>query len=424
MRRILVTLLAAAALLGGAAPALAFSEGDLRAALAKEMDTAGSASGAFVADLADGRELFAQRADVARIPASTEKLYTTSTALLRLGAAATLRTSAVAAATAALELDGTLRGDLVLVGGGDPFFGDEAARVLARAVRAAGVLRVSGAVIGDETAFDTLRSACCAGYDSDLGGVLSALAYDRGIFRGRARLDAARFAAGRFAAQLRAAGVAIAGHSRAGVAPGDPRSIAVVPSRSVAELARFTNVPSNNFAAEMLLKDLGARYRDSGTQAAGAEVVRDTLDGFGLRPRKIVDGSGLSRSNRSTPRQIVSLLQRMSKPDVAGPFRSSLAVAGLTGTVKSRLRRTAAAGRCQVKTGTLRLVSALAGYCHTAGGREVVFALMSNAANTLRAKAREDRMTVAMARLDGPPLPALATPPAAVPSSGGAVSPP
>jgi D-alanyl-D-alanine carboxypeptidase/D-alanyl-D-alanine-endopeptidase (penicillin-binding protein 4) len=417
MRRLLVTLLAVGAPLAGAAPALAFTEADLQAALTREMRHAGTGSGAYVADLDSGRQLFARRANTPRIPASVEKLYTTSTALLRLGPAATLRTVAVAAPETVVEADGTLRGDLVLVGGGDPFFGDDPATRLARAVRAAGIRRIAGAVVGDESGFDDQRSSCCPGYDPELGGVLSALAYDRGIFRGRARLDAARFAAGRFAAQLRAAGVPVTGHSTAGPSPADARTIAFVASRSVAELARFTNVPSNNFAAEMLFKDLGARYRDSGTDAAGADVVRETLGDFGVTPARIADGSGLSRSNRTTPRQVVALLQRMDKPDVATSFRASLAVAGLTGTVKSRMRGTAAAGRCQVKTGTLRLVSALAGYCRAAGGRDLVFAFISNGVNTFNAKARENRMAVAIARLDGPPTPA----PAPLPAAGGAL---
>ena len=425
MRRRLIVLLAAALPFAAPAPALALGDADLRAALAGEMRRAPAASGAYVAELGSGRVLYASRADTARIPASLEKLYTTSAALLRLGPAATLRTTAVAAPGAVLEAGGTLRGDLVLVGGGDPFFGADPAAILARAVRRAGVKRVAGSVIGDESAFDDQRSGCCPGYDPDLGGVLSALAYDRGIFRGRARIDAARFAAGRFAAQLRAAGVAVAGPSAAGTAPPAARTLAAVPSRSVAELARFVNVPSNNFAAEMLLKELGVRYRDRGTDAAGADVVRDALDDFGVRPQRVVDGSGLSRQNRTTPRQVGSLLQRMGKPDIATSFRSSLAVTGSTGTVKARMRGTSAAGRCQVKTGTLRLVSALAGYCATAGGRDVVFAFMFNRANTFNAKAREDRMTIAITRLGADPGPEAepATPVPDPPSSGGTLPP-
>lgn len=406
MRQVHITLLALVTALAAAAPAVAYTESDLKAKLAAEMRKAPASSGAYVRDMQSGKELFARRENAVRIPASVEKLFTTSSALLRLGASATLQTNAVTAPGAVVEPGGTLRGDLVLVGGGDPFFGDASGALLARSVRAAGIRRIAGSVVGDESGFDLRRSGCCGGYDRDLGGVLSALAYDRGIFRGRARLDAGRFAAARFAAQLQKAGVTIAGKSRSGAAPADARTIAFVPSMGVADLVRFINVPSNNFAAEMLLKKLGARYRERGTTAAGADVVRDTLDDFGVRPR-IVDGSGLSRSNRATPRQVVRLLERMHNQDLAGSFRSSLAVTGSTGTVKARMRRTPAARRCRVKTGTLRGVSALAGYCRAAGGREIGFALMFNRASTYVAKAREDRMTAAIARLDSPPAAAL-----------------
>ncbi len=406
MQRVFATLLALLATLAGATPAAGYDESDLKKKLAREMRLAPSSSGAYVRDMDSGEELFALRENVVRIPASVEKLFTTSSALLRMGPLATLQTNAVAAPAAIVEPGGVLRGDLVLVGGGDPFFGEASATLLARAVLVAGIRRIEGAIIGDESAYDARRAGCCSGYDFDLGGVLSALAYDRGIFRGRARFDAGRFAAARFAARLRAAGVAVRGRSRAGTAPEGAKTFASVPSMPLRELARFINAPSNNFAAEMLFKELGARYRDSGTTAAGADVVRDTLDDFGVRPR-VVDGSGLSRSNRATPRQVVRLLERMHNQDIASSFRASLAVTGATGTVKARMRRSAAARRCQVKTGTLRGVSALAGYCRTAGGRDLGFALMFNRANTNAAKSREDRIAAAIARLSsaGPDAP-------------------
>jgi D-alanyl-D-alanine carboxypeptidase/D-alanyl-D-alanine-endopeptidase (penicillin-binding protein 4) len=176
--------------------------------------------------------------------------------------------------------------------------------------------------------------------------------------------------------------------------------LARVPSLPVRELIRFVNVPSNNFAAEMLLKALGARERGSGSTAAGADAARDTLDDFGVRPR-IVDGSGLSRADRTTPRQVVRLLERMDDQDVGRTFRASLAAAGQTGTVKRRMRGTPAAGRCRVKTGTLSNVSSLAGYCRTLSGRDLGFAILQNGVATARAKRREDRMAAAMARVDG-----------------------
>jgi serine-type D-Ala-D-Ala carboxypeptidase/endopeptidase (penicillin-binding protein 4) len=411
MRRLLVTLLAVAAALAGAAPAFAFSEADLRVKLSREMRLAGPTTGAYVRDLDTGEELYALRENVPRMPASVQKLYTTASALLRLGPSATLDTTAVTDANALVDSFGVLHGDLVLVGAGDPFFGDTEAAALARAVRAAGVRRIDGSIVGDESRFDARRSGRAPGYDPELGGVLSALAYDRGIFRGRARLDAGRFAAARFAAQLRALGVRASGASRAGAAPPTARTIAAVASRNVGELARFVNVPSNNFAAEMLLKNLGARYGGAGSTSAGAGVARATLDDLGVRPR-IADGSGLSRQDRTTPRDVVRLLERMHGQDVAQAFRSSLAVPGSTGTVRRRMRHTAAQ-HCRVKTGTLRDVSALAGYCATAGGRNLAFAMLFNRVNISAAQPILDRMATAIARLDE----------SSDPGPGGAVAP-
>jgi D-alanyl-D-alanine carboxypeptidase/D-alanyl-D-alanine-endopeptidase (penicillin-binding protein 4) len=411
MRRFCLTLLALVGMLVLAAPANALTTSQLNDVLTREMRAAPATSGAYVRDLDSGAVLFAKRAATRRIPASVEKLFTTSSALLRMGPTATLHTLAVTAPGVVADADGTLHGDLTLVGGGDPFFGAASAKRLAQAVRAAGIRRIDGTVVGDESAFDSRRSGCCAGYDPDLGGVLSALAYDRGIFGGHAQLSAARFAAGRFAAELKAAGVTTKSAARAGSAPPGATMVASVPSRSVAELTRYINVPSNNFAAEMLFRDLGARYDGRGTLANGATVVSATIGTLGVHPH-VVDGSGLSRDDRTSPREVVRLLAELDDRAIGTAFRASLAVAGRSGTVKARMRRTPADGRCQVKTGTLRLVSGLSGYCHTAGGRDIAFSFMSNRANTPAAKAREDRMTVAIARLSGT---AVATPPATSP---------
>jgi D-alanyl-D-alanine carboxypeptidase/D-alanyl-D-alanine-endopeptidase (penicillin-binding protein 4) len=398
MHRLLAALLGLACTLACAPPAAAYDATDLRTTLAREMARASPSSGLYVRDLGSGRELYALRANTARVPASVEKLYTTATALLRLGPEATLDTRVLS--DGVLDADGVLRGDLVLVGAGDPFFGTEAATRLAEAVQTAGVRRIDGAVLGDETGFDRLRSGCCSGYDPDLGGVLSALAYNRGFLGNVLRLDAPRFAATRFAEQLRAIGIRSSGSPAAGTAPEAAGVIATEPSMPVRELIRFVNVPSNNFAAEMLLKALGDRFGTAGSTRAGAAIVRSTLREIDVRPR-LIDGSGLSRSNRTTPRDVVKLLDRMDKPDIDGIFRTSLALAGLTGTVKNRMRKTAAYRRCRVKTGTLRRVSALAGICRTRGGQDVAFAvLMNRVSSFFAARAIQDRIAAAIARLD------------------------
>jgi D-alanyl-D-alanine carboxypeptidase/D-alanyl-D-alanine-endopeptidase (penicillin-binding protein 4) len=164
------------------------------------------------------------------------------------------------------------------------------------------------------------------------------------------------------------------------------------------------NVPSNNFASEMLLKMLGARHGGGGSTSRGAAVVEKTLDDIAVRPRA-ADGSGLSRRNRTSPRDVVRLLERMDLPDVQGAFRASLAKVGETGTVRRRMRGTPAHKRCRVKTGTLRAVSSLAGYCRARGGRDIAFAILMNRVSSVAdAHAIQDAIAVAIARLDDPSI--------------------
>jgi len=83
-----------------------------------------------------------------------------------------------------------------------------------------------------------------------------------------------------------------------------------------------------------------------------------------------------------------------------GPvLRSSLPVPGRTGTLRTRMRGTAAVSRCRAKTGTINLVSALAGYCTTADGHHLAFAFLMSAINVGAARRIQDRMTVALARV-------------------------
>jgi serine-type D-Ala-D-Ala carboxypeptidase/endopeptidase (penicillin-binding protein 4) len=392
---VLACLLAACALCALAAPAAqALDTAALRAKLSREMQRAGTFSGAYVRDLDTGEALYSHKENVARPPASIEKLYTTSTALLRFGPAEQLTTRVVG--TGGLDALGVWRGDLYIKGAGDPTLSQPQILTLASTIAAqAGIVRVDGSVLGDESVFDALRGSPRSGFaiDRAIGGVLSGLAVARGFSRdGAPAKDAAR----RLAKALRAAGVGVDGRSGAGTAPAEAQELASVASPPMADLIRLTNVPSDNFDAEMLLKILGARFGGGGTTVAGAGVVRQQLATFGVHPR-VVDGSGLSRANRTTPRQVVRLLERMQGQTSAPAFVGSLPVAGRTGTMRRRLRGTPAQDRCQTKTGTLRAVSALAGYCETTGGHTVAFAMLMSTSRTTRAHRVQDRMTAAIA---------------------------
>jgi D-alanyl-D-alanine carboxypeptidase/D-alanyl-D-alanine-endopeptidase (penicillin-binding protein 4) len=183
-----------------------------------------------------------------------------------------------------------------------------------------------------------------------------------------------------------------------GVAPPSSQPLAAVESPTIATLIALTNTPSDNYFAETLLKDLGARYGAGGSTAAGAAVVRATIaKNFGLHPR-FNDGSGLSRFDRTTPFDVVSLLQKQATNK---PFVNSLAIAGRTGTLVDEMRRTYAQGRCRGKTGTLSDVSNLVGYCRARDGHTIAYALMMNSIDPGYAHPIQDRMVVALAKYDG-----------------------
>ncbi|WCB96078.1 D-alanyl-D-alanine carboxypeptidase [Baekduia alba] len=379
----------------------------LRSTLSKLHNRLGSYAGAYVVNLSDGAVLYAHRDALALAPASNEKLFTTSAALLRFGPSATLTTSLAAAPGVEVDADGVLHGDLYLVGGGDPTLGDTGLTALADQLAAAGVTRIDGGVIGDESAFDTLRGEPDSGYkpDSDLGGWLTALSWRHGA---AGATGPARAAATKLATLLKACKIKYDRRPRAGklsaVAGGgvaaDAAPLATLASPPIRSLIQLTNVPSENFYAEMLVKALGAHYGSGGTTAAGLAVVRAQLAAFGVHP-KLVDGSGLSRADQTTARQLVRLLERMDGQDTSATWRASLPIAGKTGTLRSRMRGTAAAGRCAAKTGTLIGVSALSGYCTTTGGQNVAFSFIENRVCNYCAKKVEDRMVSAIARLDG-----------------------
>jgi D-alanyl-D-alanine carboxypeptidase/D-alanyl-D-alanine-endopeptidase (penicillin-binding protein 4) len=143
------------ALLVLAPPARAADLAATQRLLGREMGKAGSAAGAYVVDVGTGEELYAYNADVARIPASVEKLYTSSAALLRYGAEGRLSTTVLSEGVP--DEDGRLAGNLVLRGGGDPTFDGTDAGTLADRLVRAGLERIDGQVVGDESAFDAFR---------------------------------------------------------------------------------------------------------------------------------------------------------------------------------------------------------------------------------------------------------------------------
>jgi D-alanyl-D-alanine carboxypeptidase/D-alanyl-D-alanine-endopeptidase (penicillin-binding protein 4) len=150
----------------------------------------------------------------------------------------------------------------------------------------------------------------------------------------------------------------------------------------MSRLITLTNRPSDNYAADVLLRDLGARLEGQGSGVAGAFAVTDTMRRFGLHPQ-IESGSGETVEDQATPREVTRLLLRMHRGALGATFTHSMSQAGRNGTLL-RLAGTAAAGRCALKDGT-RLdqdqannTLNISGYCRSAGGRQFAFAVMMN----------------------------------------------
>ena len=112
----------------------------------------------------------------------------------------------------------------------------------------------------------------------------------------------------------------------------------------------------------------------------------------------MVDGSGLSRRNFTTPRDVVELLAGMDQGELAEPMLISLAVAGQSGTLVDRMRGTAAQGRCRAKTGTLDGVSNLAGICRSRSGARTAFAILMSNISVWSAHPLQNKMAAALAR--------------------------
>ena len=421
MRRALALLAAAPALSLAAAPAPATAAASPLRALTRALDNgvnaAGASMGAYVVDLDTGRTLYSYKSGVGRLPASVEKLYTTSTALIRFGPDATLQTRVLGVGT--LDSSGTWRGTLYLEGGGDPTFGAQGfdryyygggsaatmQQLVANLVGQNGIKAIRGSIVGDESYLDSLRGTPATGYaaSGEVEGQLSGLEYDRGftdITQTVFQPHPALFAAQQFEAALQADHVEVPSSTsvRAGVTPPGATQLADVQSPSMDKLLKLTNTPSDNFFAETLIKDIGARFGAGGTTAAGAAVVRaEVAKRFGIYPR-LDDGSGLSYYDRTSPRQVVTLLAAMSNNV---PFWDSLAIAGQTGTLQNEMNGTIAQGRCRGKTGTLLAVSNLVGYCQARDGHTLAFAFLMSSINPTYAHPIQDQMAVALARYRG-----------------------
>ena len=192
----------------------------------------------------------------------------------------------------------------------------------------------------------------------------------------------AYYAASVFKEYLRQEGVEVTGKVRVGFVPEGAYEILSHSSMPLSLILRGLNKFSNNFVAEQILKTIGADiYGPPGTTLNGLRAIDEYMQSLKYKPEgfSILDGSGLSRQNRLSPDQIVSVFQDMyADLGVYPEFISALGVMGRDGNVLKRMNGHNSAERARVKTGTLNSVSALSGYFQSADGERFAFSILMN----------------------------------------------
>lgn len=368
-----------------------------RERLARSLDT-------FVAELPeqaclsvslDGVRTFDIAATEPLIPASTLKLLTAIAVLDTFGPDHRLTTSLVAASA---PVEGIVDGDLWLIGGGDPLlytseyaaaFGRQPQvrteiEAIAQAALDAGLVAVTGSIVGDESRYDTVRylPSWPERYIAQNNtGPLSALSVNDAFSRFDGPVvhadDPAAWAALAVQGLLAEAGINVDGPATSGPAPSDPFVVATVESLPMLDIVHQMLRESDNSTAELLVKELGVELGgfgtwDAGTGAAVELLTRQDLPTAGLVMR---DGSGLDRGNRATCDLLLSAL------DAAGAdsaIADGLAVAGETGTLARRFADHPATGLMRAKTGFLNEVNGLVGFVDGRSGTTIGFSLITN----------------------------------------------
>lgn len=378
-------------------------------------------------------------------PASTIKVLTTLAGLELLGADYVWETGIYAAGPV---VDGTLEGDLVIQGGGDPFLVEEYFRAMLKTLVRRGVERISGDLVIDDSFFDasvggqptidneTSRSynvvphalasnfqtvnfyfyphangedviirpdpdlpnlnvtnrlrlvdAPCGGFQRGINFDTDSADPDGVVFSGRyparcgeyvlsrAVLDAPRYAFGLFRALWQELGGEFDGGLGRGRAPEGEEPLVRWPSPPLGDVIKSINKYSNNLMSRQLLLTIGAeRFGAPATVENGVRALEEYLSSRGVAHGALVieNGAGLSRDTRVTAATLGEVLMRGSQISTAAEFVASLPLAGLDGTMQTRLSDEPARGNIHVKTGSLDGVAAVAGYVHARSGTDYV----------------------------------------------------
>ncbi|HET9872763.1 MAG TPA: D-alanyl-D-alanine carboxypeptidase/D-alanyl-D-alanine-endopeptidase [Propionibacteriaceae bacterium] len=398
--------------LAAAAPAGPPNPSKVRARIDAVNDAAvGARFSGTVLDVGTGQVLYGHRASSPAIPASTMKLLTSLAALSILGPDHEFSTTVVSPGA----------GELVLVGGGDPYLASkknaaypERASLADLAAATAAQLKQAGqktvALSYDASLFP--GPAWNPGWPrsySDQVTAVSALWADEGRTTGASpgprQADPAKAAGTTFAAALKQRGIRVS-TVRAGRAKPADRRIAAVPSMPLSRIVEQLLLVSDNDAAEVVFRQAAIGAGRPGSLVEARSTVREALvtAGAWAEGTVVFDGSGLSRSTR-VPASTMAKALRLAADEQHPELRSvltGLPVAGVEGSLRNRFTDSlsdAGIGLVHGKTGTLRQVHSLAGVVRAPDGSLMVFAfLVNNARNDYAATVWLDRVTSALSR--------------------------
>lgn len=360
---------------------------------------ANSQLGVLIVNPKSGDTLYSRNAGKLFMPASNQKVLTASVALHQLGPEYRFRT---VIAKSGVLANGTLNGDLVVIGNGDPTLSDRvrgsamtAMQSIADSIAARGIRRITGTIRAGGDVFP--GNIYAYGWELDdltsSGTPTDELLFNEGmvrVVRHTPRGDTIDFVGTDNPTLAYLAALDTALRSRGVIAARVTDSIALsnavldtvyaFSSPPLREILPHFLKPSQNQIGEILIKTLGRERTGVGIPDSGAAVITRQLKEWGVDSSGVYvyDGSGLSRHDLVSPETMVKILVAMQRDPSFRIFYDALPVAGVDGTIRTRMVGTAAANNVHAKTGTIEFVRSLSGYVNTADNETLVFSFLSN----------------------------------------------
>jgi D-alanyl-D-alanine carboxypeptidase/D-alanyl-D-alanine-endopeptidase (penicillin-binding protein 4) len=373
----LTGLAASAALVASMAPAAASSSTRLRHQVSAAFSGSTAHEVHYQVNIANGPSLSRRPTSRSR-PASNEKLLTTQTLLSQVGPDFQYATRFYV--TGPISPTGVEDGDLVVLAGGDPTLTSSELGLLAKDLHNDGLRRVTGNLVIDDSRYNhfTRAPGWKAHFVPDETGPIDAFSVDSDSHSHAASYLANPTLAN--AAILRKAlhhaKVKVNGSTVAGRRPKGSTKILTHHSETLGKIVQETLTVSDNYNAEMMLREAGFQRSEKGTRANGVAAITATARRLGVHLGHVVDGSGLSYDDSESPRAIVSWLRAIRHSSTAQVVYDSVPTSCRTGTLEFRLCGRHVGGRVHAKTGTLDHVVALSGWTHTRSGALVTFSFL------------------------------------------------